>query len=71
MINVCRLDFYDAKVRQKALKLIMMQIGSRETNQLLHCVVKWPREEIIIFLSEMIPCIPLLWYEASLPIWGE
>ncbi|KIK61627.1 hypothetical protein GYMLUDRAFT_568772 [Collybiopsis luxurians FD-317 M1] len=62
LLELSRLDFYDAKVRQKALKMIMIQIGSRETYQLLLCVVKWPREEIIIFLSEMMPCIPLLWH---------
>ncbi|KAJ3801270.1 hypothetical protein GGU11DRAFT_256876 [Lentinula aff. detonsa] len=45
--------------------MIMIQIGSREANQLLLCVAKWPREEIIIFLSEMMPCIPLLWYNTD------
>ncbi|KAJ4000845.1 hypothetical protein F5050DRAFT_283961 [Lentinula boryana] len=65
LLELSRLDFYDAKVRQKALKMIMMQIGSREANQLLLCVAKWPREEIIIFLSEMMPCIPLLWHNTD------
>ncbi|KAJ3762092.1 hypothetical protein EV360DRAFT_79654 [Lentinula raphanica] len=62
LLELSRLDFYDTKVRQKALRMIMMQIGSRETHQLLLCVAKWPQEEIIVFLSEMFPCIPLLWY---------
>ncbi|KAJ4473652.1 hypothetical protein J3R30DRAFT_703078 [Lentinula aciculospora] len=62
LLELSRLNFYDAKVRQKALKLIMMQIASREASQLLLCVVKWPQEEIIIFLSEMMPCIPLMWH---------
>lgn len=57
----CRLDFYDTKVRQKALALIMMQIGSRETAQLIKCIIKWPVEEIRIFLSEIVPCVPLIW----------
>ncbi|KAF9078236.1 hypothetical protein BDP27DRAFT_1311018 [Rhodocollybia butyracea] len=64
-LTLVDLTFYDIKVRQKALKLIMMQIGSRETNQLLICIVKWPREEIIVFLSEMMPCIPLLWHNTD------
>lgn len=56
-----RLDFYDAKVRQKALRLIMMQIGSREITQLVACTMKWPKEEIRIFLSGMLPIMPFLW----------
>ncbi|KAJ3877066.1 hypothetical protein F5051DRAFT_409650 [Lentinula edodes] len=65
LLELSRLDFYDEKVRQRALRLIMMQIGSREASQLLLCVVKWPKEEITIFLSEMMPCIPLLWYSET------
>ncbi|KAF5377809.1 hypothetical protein D9757_008107 [Collybiopsis confluens] len=65
-LSSLRLDFYEAKVRHKALKMIMMQIGSRETHQLLLCVAKWPREEIIIFLLEMMPCVPLLWHSDAL-----
>ncbi|GAW05975.1 glycoside hydrolase family 47 protein [Lentinula edodes] len=57
--------FWSCRVRQRALRLIMMQIGSREASQLLLCVVKWPKEEITIFLSEMMPCIPLLWYSET------
>lgn len=56
-----RLDFYTPNIRQKALRLIMIQIGSRETKQLVACIVKWPLEEIRIFLSEMISWMPLLW----------
>ncbi|KAL0060408.1 hypothetical protein AAF712_005815 [Marasmius tenuissimus] len=61
LLELSRLDFYDAKVRQKALRLIMIQIGSRETNQLVSCIMKWPSEEIRIFLSEMMVFMPCLW----------
>ncbi|THU86263.1 hypothetical protein K435DRAFT_370688 [Dendrothele bispora CBS 962.96] len=65
LLELSRLDYYDSKVRHKALRFIMMQIGSRETGQLTGCITKWPREEIMIFLSEMMPCMPLLWHDSS------
>ncbi|KAL0573435.1 hypothetical protein V5O48_008529 [Marasmius crinis-equi] len=61
LLELSRLDFYDAKVRQKALRLIMIQIGSRETSHLVSCIMKWPPEEIRIFLSEMMEFMPILW----------
>ncbi|KAG7093953.1 hypothetical protein E1B28_007586 [Marasmius oreades] len=61
LLELSRLDFYDAKVRQKALRLIMIQIGSRETSQLISCIMKWPQQEIRIFLSEMMDFMPILW----------
>uniref|UniRef100_A0A0W0FXN6 Uncharacterized protein n=1 Tax=Moniliophthora roreri TaxID=221103 RepID=A0A0W0FXN6_MONRR len=68
LLELSRLDFYDAKVRHKALRLIMMQIGSGETTHLTMCIVKWPRGEIRIFLSEMFAFMPLLWKDASRPV---
>ncbi|KAF9269060.1 hypothetical protein L218DRAFT_417445 [Marasmius fiardii PR-910] len=65
LLELSRLDFYDAKVRQKALRLIMIQIGSRETSQLVSCIMKWPQEEIRIFLSEMMDFMPILWIDDS------
>ncbi|KAL0955335.1 hypothetical protein HGRIS_004218 [Hohenbuehelia grisea] len=67
VLELSRLDFYTPKVRQQALRLIMMQIGSLETTQLIKCVVKWPAEEIQIFLSEFMMCMPLLWNDVDAP----
>ncbi|KAK7056259.1 hypothetical protein VNI00_002812 [Paramarasmius palmivorus] len=65
--QVLALDYYDAKVRHKALRMIMMQIGSGEIAQLTMCIMKWPRYEIRIFLSEMFTFMPLLWQDVSRP----
>lgn len=62
LLEMSRMDVYDYGVRHKALRIILMQVGSRETVHLTTCITKWPQEDIQVFLSEIIPCIPLVWY---------
>lgn len=39
----------------------MTQIGTRQTHHLLQYLVKWPTNEIAIFLKEILACMPMEW----------
>jgi hypothetical protein len=50
---------YSSSVRLQALSLVMVQIASMKTSNLVKALVKWPSLEISLFLSEIITCVPL------------
>jgi hypothetical protein len=45
------------------LKLLLVQIGIRQTHHLIRRLVKWPTVELALFLAELMVCMPHDWYE--------
>lgn len=48
-----RRDFYLDTIRDRALTMILVQIGSRQTQKLIEHLLKWPFIEIKIFITEL------------------
>lgn len=48
-----RRDLYHEAIRARALSIILVQIGSRQTRHLVKCLLDWPFIETKIFISEL------------------
>ena len=59
----CRSGLYRQEVRKQVLKLLLVQIGIRQTHHLIRRLVKWPTVELALFLAELMVCMPHDWYE--------
>jgi len=59
----CRPGLYHPQVRKQVLKLLLVQIGIRQTHHLIRSLVKWPLVELTLFLAELMACMPHQWYE--------
>ncbi|KAF9458460.1 hypothetical protein BDZ94DRAFT_1270499 [Collybia nuda] len=53
ILELSRLGLYPDSIREKAITLLVVQIGSRQAVRLVQHLVQWPLIEINIFLSEM------------------
>jgi len=51
----------DCKSESKALRVLLTQIGSRQTNLLLRCLVKWPTVEGRATFVRNYACMPAEW----------
>jgi hypothetical protein len=56
-----RFGLYRAQVQRQALRVLLIQISTRQTRQLLRSLVKWPSIEIALFISEILTCMPDSW----------
>jgi hypothetical protein len=56
-----RPGLYRVHVRKQALRVLLIQIGIRQTRHLLQYLAKWPTIEIALFLSEIMACMPSNW----------
>jgi hypothetical protein len=58
---IIRFGCYDATIRTRALRALLVQIATGQTRHLLRSLVKWPSTEVAIFISEISSCIPDCW----------
>ena len=56
-----RPGLYHPRVRNQALRAVVVQIVMRQTHHLLQCLIEWPTNEIAILLSEILACMPRQW----------
>ncbi|KAG6827718.1 hypothetical protein H0H92_010655 [Tricholoma furcatifolium] len=57
LLELSTRDMYTNDVRERALQILLAQIGSRQTHYLMASLMKWPEIEIQIFLSELSKCL--------------
>ncbi|KAL0581068.1 Rho GTPase activating protein [Marasmius crinis-equi] len=58
LLELSRPGLYSKKLRKQALKLVMMQIATRQTGYLLRSLIRWPLKEIDKVISEFMRCLP-------------
>ena len=62
---VFRHGLYGRGFRKKALKIILIQIASGSTRHLIRSIAKWPAYEILLFLNELMACMPVPWLQLT------
>ncbi|KAF9466981.1 hypothetical protein BDZ94DRAFT_95506 [Collybia nuda] len=53
ILELSRRGLYHDTIRTRALTIILVQVGSRQTQQLIKCLLHWPPIEIKIFITEL------------------
>ncbi|KIM74478.1 hypothetical protein PILCRDRAFT_702827 [Piloderma croceum F 1598] len=61
VLELSRINLYSERIREQALRILLIQINNRKTRYLIQHLVRWPSVEIVVFLSEIMACMPSEW----------
>jgi hypothetical protein len=62
---VFRHGLYGLHFRKKALKIILIQMASGNTRYLIRSIAKWPAYETLLFVTELMACMPSPWLQLT------
>ncbi|KAF5388069.1 hypothetical protein D9615_000767 [Tricholomella constricta] len=54
LLELSRLEMYSDTIRDRALRILLVQIGIRQTRHMIKSLKKWPDIEIQLFLTEFL-----------------
>lgn len=66
LIRLVRQDLYSDSMRFRARKLLLIQVGRRQTARLITALLKWPEEEILLFMVSVFDEMSMFWCASTL-----
>ncbi|KZP06842.1 hypothetical protein FIBSPDRAFT_301477 [Athelia psychrophila] len=66
ILEMSRQDLYSESIRFRARKLLLIQVGCRQTERLISALLEWPEEEIRLFMVSVFDEMSVFWI---LPQW--
>ncbi|KZP08426.1 hypothetical protein FIBSPDRAFT_938982 [Athelia psychrophila] len=66
ILEMSRQDLYGESIRFRARKMLLIQVGCRQTKRLISALLEWPEEEIRLFMVSVFDEMSMFW---TLPQW--